>query len=161
MLQKIGVSKALTQDITLLIAIAFISFIFGILVGRRRLITILINIYVALALIWAVPASFWSDGSMKVYAFLIVVIALTIFGKELFDIYMSGSGTGFLSRVFAMSFLEVVLIFSVIFYFLPEKTALEWISREAYGYLTDGWFRFAWTLAPLVFLFVIHKKINR
>ncbi|MFZ5982406.1 MAG: hypothetical protein ACOYS2_02465, partial [Patescibacteria group bacterium] len=65
LLQKIGVSRELTQDVTLLIAIAFVSFVFGILVGRHRLITILINIYVALALIWAVPEAFLADSSYK------------------------------------------------------------------------------------------------
>ncbi|MFZ5982534.1 MAG: hypothetical protein ACOYS2_03125, partial [Patescibacteria group bacterium] len=89
------------------------------------------------------------------------VVALTVFGKELFDIYISGSGTGFLWRVFVMSFLEVVLIFSVVFSFLPRKTALEWISGDALNYLAGDWFRFVWAVAPLLFLFVIHKKINR
>ena len=44
LLQKIGVSRELTQDVTLLIAIAFVSFIFGIFV----LLIIALAIYIFL-----------------------------------------------------------------------------------------------------------------
>jgi hypothetical protein len=161
LLSNLGLSKAMAQDASLLIIIILVSFVFGMFIGRHRLVTILINIYAAVALLGAVPDKFFGTFNYKLLAFLAIVIGMTILGKKLFEIYLSGSGTGFLWRVFAMSFLEVVLIISVIFTIIPKKEALAYVSVTAYGYLTGDWWRFLWMAAPLVFVFIIHKKLNR
>lgn len=161
LLSNLGVSKAFTQDVSLLIIIALVSFVFGTFIGRHRLITILINIYVAVSLLSVVPEGSFSAYTYELLAFLAVVAGMTFFGKKLFEINISGAGTGFLWRVFVMSFLEVVLIISVIFTIIPKKEALAYVSQTAYGYLTDDWWRFVWMAAPLVFMFIIHKRLNR
>jgi len=158
---KFGVAPGLVQDATLLLVIIFTSFVFSMLIGRYKLITILINIYVSLAVLAAVPAGYLTDYTYQLYFFFGLVIVLTLASKKLFEIYISGSGSGFLWRVFAMSFLEVVLFLSVALSIMPEKTALGYVSKISYGYLASPNAQFIWIIAPLIFILAIHKKMNR
>lgn len=158
---KIGLPQSLFQDMTLVLVIVFISFIFGMFVGRYKLITILINIYVSLAILTAVPEGYLTEYTHRLIFFFALLIILTLVSKRLFEIYISGSGSGFLWRVFIMSFLEVVFLISITLSLLPKKTALEYVSKTAYDYLASPIAHFVWMIIPLAFIFVIHKRLNR
>ena len=161
MLSKIGLSQQLTQDVSLLIVVALASFIFGMFIGRYKLITILINIYVSFAVMTVVPAEYFSDYMYRLIFFLAGIIILTLVSKKLFEIYISGSGSGFLWRVFAMSFLEVIFLLSIILSIVPKKVALGYVSPTAFEYLASPNARFFWMVAPMAFMFFIYKKLNR
>lgn len=161
LLSKLGLSTNISQDITLLLVIIFVSFIFGMFMGRYKLISILINIYVSLAIISAVPEIYITDYTYRLSGFLIMVILLTLAGKKLFEIHISGAGTGFLWRVFAMSFLEVIMLISILLTFVPAKIALDYVSPTSYDYLASENARLIWLVAPMVFMFFIHKRLNR
>jgi hypothetical protein len=158
---KLGIPASMSQDITLLLAIALISFVFGMFIGRYKLITVLINIYVSLALIAAVPEKYYTDYTYKLILFFVLLTILTIVSKRLFEIYISGSGSGFLWRVFAMSFLEVMMLISVTLTLLPKKVALEYVSLTSYEYLATDPAKLVWLVVPLLFMFFIHKRLNR
>jgi len=145
----------------LLLALVFISFIFGMFIGRYRLLTVLINTYVSFAILSVIPPGFISDYSYELIAFLTLVVGLTLLGKKIFEIHISGAGSGFLWRVFAMSFLEVTLLLSIILSILPKKTALSYVSSSSLDYLASPNARLIWMVAPLIFLFFIHKRLNR
>lgn len=156
-----GVSVALTQDISLLLILVVCSFIFGMFIGRYKLITILINIYVAFAITQVVPDKYFVDYIYELVFFIAGIILLTLSGKQLFEIYISGSGSGFLWRVFAMSFLEIVFLLSIVLSIVPKKIAMDFISPTVFGYLASENTRFIWMMIPLVFMVFIHKRLNR
>ncbi len=158
---KLGISTSLSQDITLFFVIALVSFIFGMFIGRYKIITVLINIYVSLAVVNAVPEKYFTDYTYKLLLFYALVVILTIVSKRLFEIYISGSGSGFLWRVFAMSFLEVVMLISITLALIPKKVALEYVSPASYDYLAIDMARLFWIVLPLIFMFTIHKRLNR
>lgn len=160
-LSKLGVSQNMAQDATLLLVVVFASFIFGMFIGRYKLISILVNIYVALAILAAVPAGYINGYTQTLIVFFATLIILTLVSKRLFEIYISGSGSGFLWRVFAMSFLEVVFLISIVLSILPKKVALEYVSSNSYDYLASPIAQFIWLIIPLAFIFVIHKRLNR
>lgn len=160
-LSKLGVSPDMAQDFVFLLAIIFVSFIFGMFIGRYKLVTVLINIYVSLALLASVPKGYLSDYTQELLFFFASLVILTLVSKRLFEIYFSGSGSGFLWRVFAMSFLEVVFLASVTLSIMPKRMALTYISANSYEYLASPEAHFIWMLAPLVFIFMIHKRLNR
>jgi hypothetical protein len=158
---KIGVPSNLIQDVTLLVIVILASFIFGMFIGRYKLLTILVNIYVSVAVLSAVPISLFPDYTYRLIFFFATLIVLTLISKRLFEIYISGSGSGFLWRVFVMSFLEVVFLFSVALSIMPKNVALGYISPTSYEYLASENAHLAWMIIPLAFLFFIHKRINR
>jgi len=160
-LVSLGVSPQLTQDISLLVVVAILSFVFGMFIGRYKLITILINIYVAYAVTMTVPIQYFSDYLYKLIFFLAGIIILTLISKQLFEVYISGSGSGFLWRVFVMSFLEVVFLLSIILAFIPKSVALGYVSPMAYTYLATENAQLAWMIIPMAFMFFIHKRLNR
>lgn len=157
----LGVSPQLTQDISLFLLVAVLSFVFGMFIGRYKLITILINIYVAFAVTVSVPDKYFTDYVYELVFFLAGVVVLTLVSKQLFEIYISGSGSGFLWRVFAMSFLEVVFLLSIVLSIVPKSVAMEYVSPAAYGYLATENAHLAWMIIPMAFMFFIHKRLNR
>ncbi|MDP1883806.1 MAG: hypothetical protein Q8L10_00385 [Candidatus Moranbacteria bacterium] len=156
-----GVSPQMTQDISLFIVVAILSFVFGMFIGRYKLITILINIYVAYAVTMSVPAKYFSDYVYELVFFLAGIVILTLISKQLFEVYISGSGSGFLWRVFVMSFLEIVFLISIVLAIVPKSVALGYVSPTAYGYLASENARLAWMIIPMAFMFFIHKRLNR
>lgn len=158
---QLGLSSKTSQDVMLFLAIALISFVFGMSIGRFKLITVLINIYVSVALLGVFPKGILPDYTYSLMLFFGIIILLTVLGKKMFEIQLSGSGKGFLWRVFVMSFLEVMLLLSVALTIMPKKIALGYVSPSSYDYLVSPNFAFFWMLAPLVFMFLIHKRILR
>lgn len=158
---QMGVSASMTQDVTLILALVLVSFIFGMLVGRSRLITVLINTYVSFAILTVIPKTYLTDYNSAILAFFVLLVVLTILGKKIFEISISGSGPDFLWRVFGVSFLEVLLLTSIMISLMPKKAALVYVSKTAYDYLAGPNFQLIWMVAPLLGILFIHKKLNR
>ncbi len=123
--------------------------------------TVLINIYVSFAIVSVIPKDFIEDYSYMMAAFFGLLIVLTVANRRFFDLSFSGSGSGFMWRVFSMSFLQIVLILSIIFSILPRKVALTYISSVAYEYLASGWAALLWMALPLAYMIFIYKRAGR
>jgi len=158
LLSKLGLSPNLSQDVTLIFFIAFVSFIYGMVLGKYRVMNILINIYISFALIQVAPEGLLKNGQAKMIAFFILLVLLTIVSKRFYDIYFSGAGSSFLCKIFVVSFLQIILILSIIFSILPKGDALAYVSSSAYGYLVSGYFPLFWMAFPLIFLFFLCKR---
>ncbi|MFZ2975049.1 MAG: hypothetical protein WA055_00270 [Candidatus Moraniibacteriota bacterium] len=158
LLSKIGISQSFVQDFTLLLVVAILTVAVAFLVGRHRLIQMLFGTYVALALFSAFPEKYLSDYSFELVFFFVALALVTIFSKKIFGIYISSSE--FMWRIFVVSFLEVVLMLSIVFTITPKKIALEYISPNAYGYLVSPIFHFTWLFIPLLFVYLIRKRLN-
>lgn len=158
LLSKLGLSSGLSQDIMLVLFIAFVSFVYGMVLGKYRVMNILINIYVAFALVAVIPNGLIGDYQTKIIVFFALLLVLTFFSKKFYDISFSGSGTSFLWRIFAISFFQITLLLSILFTIMPKKEALGYVSVSAYGYLVSGYAPLFWMAMPLVFLFVFCKR---
>lgn len=93
----------------------------------------------------------------QIIAFFLFLVALTLMNRFLFDIHQSGSGLA-LWQVFAMSFLQVGLILSIVLVFVPAKEVLKYLSKDALFYFTSIWARLAWMALPLLFLIFVNKR---
>lgn len=158
LLLKIGISEQLTQDVSLILIIALASFLFGMLVGRHRIMAVLTSTYVSFALITVLPETLWPSDNYKFFTFLGIIIILTLANRRFLDVYFPGTGSSFLWKVFFISFLEIVLILSIGLSFLPAKEALGYVSASAYDYLVSGWAPIIWMVAPLVFMFFFGRR---
>ena len=156
--QNFGLASIAAELVTLVLMLLAFSAVFWLLIGRFRLHNFLINIYISMAILYVVPQDvmvFSKNASILI--FLIFLVLLTLMNKYLFDIHQSGSGMA-LWQVFLMSFLEVVLLLSIIFSFLPTKDVLKYISKNSLGYFVDPWWAFAWMVLPLAFLIFVKKR---
>lgn len=156
---KFGLPDILAKDISFLIFFILISIGFGMLVGRFRLINVLINVYIAIAILTVMPKEVFSPHSIVALLFFVVtVIVLTMIDSHLFDIHISGSGGSFFWRLFVMSFFEAGLIFSVLMSFWEQTILLDFISMDIYNLFVSSYARIFWMLAPLFILFFINKN---
>ena len=156
---KFGLSDILAKDISFLIFFILISIAFGMFIGRFRLINVLINVYIAIAIFTVMPKEIFSPYSLAaLFFFVVAVIVLTMIDSHLFDIHISGSGGSFFWRLFVMSFFEAGLIFSVFISFWDKDTLLKIISSDIYNLFVSQYARIFWMLAPLAVLFFINKK---
>lgn len=158
LLLKVGISQQLTQDVSLVLIILLASFLFGMLIGRNRIMAVLISTYVSFAMVSVVPGTIWPNESYQFFAFLGIAVILILANKRFLDVYFSGTGSGFLGKIFFISFLEIILILSIGFSFLPAEEALVYVSANAYSYLVLGWSKIFWMVAPLVFMFFFGRR---
>ncbi|EKE25819.1 MAG: hypothetical protein ACD_5C00028G0002 [uncultured bacterium] len=156
--KSLGLSVASAELVTLVLVILAVTVAFWLLVGRFRLHSVLINIYISFALVWSLPKDIIGNSStLPVLLFLIIVVLLTLMGKYTFDIHLSGSGLAYW-QIFTMSFLEVGLITSLLAGFVGDKTLLKFVSKDALFYFSSPWAKFLWLAMPLAFLVYINKR---
>jgi hypothetical protein len=158
LLSKIGISQSFMQDFFLLIVIVILTVALAFLVGRHRLVSLLFSIYISLALLGAVSVEYLQDYIFQLIFFFASLALFTILGKKIIGAYVSKAD--FMWRIFVLSFLEVVAISSIVFSILPKKIALEYISGSAYGYAVSSQFHLLWLLVPLIFVYIIRKRLN-
>lgn len=155
---QFGLASSAAELVTLLLVLLVFSTIFWLLIGRFRLLNFLINIYIAYSILHLVPTDTMGFSKYSsVLIFLISIVLLTLLNKYLFDIHQSGSGMA-LWQVFVMSFLEVVLLLSVICTLLPAKDITAYISKNSLSYFIDPWWKLGWMIAPLAFLMFVKKR---
>ncbi len=151
--------EKLAGDISFFLAFFVISVAFGMVVGRFRLVNVLINVYIAIAILTVVPSNILAiHNSSAFIIFILAITALTLVDSHLFDIHISGSGGKFFWRLFMMSFFEMGLIFSVLVSFWQKKTVLKYVSNSTYDYFASSNAQIFWMIIPLAFLFFINKK---
>ncbi|MFA6183822.1 MAG: hypothetical protein WC682_01835 [Parcubacteria group bacterium] len=156
---KFGLSDILARDISFMLLFLLLSIAFGMFIGRFRLINVLINIYIAIAILTVMPKEIFSPYSLAaLFFFVVAVIVLTMVDSHLFDIHISGSGGSFFWRLFVMSFFEAGLIFSVLISFWEKEVLLKFISADIYYLFVSQYARIFWMLVPLAILFFINKK---
>lgn len=148
-------------DLSLILFFVGISILSGFIFGRWKLVNILINVYVALALIGVMPRE-WFEVSVyaKSVAFTLLLIILSMFDERLFDIHITSAGTDFFWRFFVTSFLVTGAVFSSIFSFLPRAIALHWVTPNLYLYIASPWALLFWLVVPIFVLFVINTRLR-
>lgn len=155
---KIGISTDIAQNVIFILILIGVVFVLALVIGKRRLIPLLVSGYVSLAILSAAPKEYLVDYYYEAGFFLAILILISMYSKEFIDAYVSASG--FLWRVFVLSFLEAMFFLSIIFSILPKKIALNYVSSGAYDLFVSPNFYLAWIVLPLVFIFLIRRKIN-
>ena len=146
------------QDFTFLIAVILLTVAVAFLIGRHRLVSLLFGIYISLALLDVVSVKYIQDYLFQVIFFLVALFITTILGRKIVGAYVSKSD--FMWRIIVLSFLEVMAILSIVAAILPKEKALEYISPNAYSYLISPEFYLLWLTLPLIFVYLIRKRLN-
>lgn len=156
--QNFGLAGNVAELATILVVLLGMSVIFWFLIGRFRLHNFLINMYISFALVNVIPDNVMSfTKNSSILLFLVFVVFLTLMNRYIFDIHQSGSGLA-IWQVVVMSFLEVILLLSIIFSFFPNKDILKYVSQDYLAYFIDPWWRVVWMALPLIFLIFVKKR---
>jgi hypothetical protein len=158
---SLSLPKNIAGDLSLILLFVGVSLLVGFIFGRWKLVNILINVYIAVALVGVMPdAWFTVSDYAKAGAFVALLVALTMFDERLFDIHITSAGTDFFWRFFVTSFLVTGSVLSSIFSFLPKPVALSWVTPDLYLYIASPWALLFWLVVPIFALFVINSRLK-
>lgn len=160
-LDELALPVTLAGDLSLLLLFIGASLGIGFFLGRSKLVTILIDIYIARALLAILPGE-WLEFSLYGEAIVFGGLFLLLFfmDKRLFDLHISNAGADFFWRILVMGILVTGLLVSSFLYFLPRAVALDWISLTAYGYFASPLALTLWISAPILVLFFINNRLK-
>jgi hypothetical protein len=165
MLERLTNLFALPQniagDLSVILLFVGVSLLVGFIFGRWKLVNILINVYIAVALVGVMPDNWFTVSDYaKAGAFIALLVALTMFDERLFDIHITSAGTDFFWRFFVTSFLVTGSVLSSIFSFLPKSRALSFVTPDLYFYIASPWALLFWLVVPIFALFVINNRLK-
>lgn len=153
-----------TWDTFLFVFFLIAAFLYGISLGRDRIIVILISIYMALAVVTAVPdfvlhVTFNENFAFQITAFISVFIVLffLLSRSALLNTLGEGRHRGGIMEVIVFSFLHVGLLISIAMGFLPESF-IHNFSTTTISIFTNEWSKFLWIIAPIVAMVVLGKR---
>ncbi len=157
----LALPKNIAGDLSLILLFVGVSLLVGFIFGRWKLVNILINVYIAVALVGVMPDAWFA---VSVYAkagiFIVLLTVLTMFDERLFDIHITSAGTDFFWRFFVTSFLVTGSVLSSIFSFLPKSIALSWVTPDLYFYIASPWALLFWLVVPILALFLINTRLR-
>lgn len=161
LLSSLAIPKDIAGDLSILFLFVGISLLVGFIFGRWKLVNILINVYIAVALVGVMPETWFA---VSVYAkatvFIALLTALTMFDARLFDIHITSAGTDFFWRFLVTSFLVTGSVLSSIFSFLPKSVSLSWVTPDLYFYIASPWALLFWLVVPILALFFINTRLR-
>ncbi len=157
----LALPKNIAGDLSLILLFVGVSLLVGFIFGRWKLVNILINVYISVALVGVMPEAWFA---VSVYAkagvFIVLLTVLTMFDERLFDIHITSAGTDFFWRFFVTSFLVTGSVLSSIFSFLPKSVALSWVTPDLYFYIASPWALLFWLVVPILALFLINTRLR-
>ena len=159
--ESLHLPDKITGDFSLLLLFIGMSLGLGFLFGRFKLVSMLINVYIALAIISVIPESFLEFSKYAgAGAFVALLLFLTTIDKRLFDLHISTAATDFFWRMFVMSILVTGMVVSSVLTFLPKATALDLLSVTAYSYFASPIAVFFWLAMPILALLFINNRLK-
>ncbi len=159
--ETLDIAPNLAGDLSLMLLFIGVSIGMGFFLGRSRLISILIDVYIARALMAIIPTDWLTFSPFGgVIVFILLFIILFFVDRRLFDLHLSNASTDFFWRVLVMGILVTGLIVSTVLYFVPLKVALGFISLSLYGYFASATALVFWTVVPIVGLLFINNRLK-
>lgn len=155
-----------TWDLMIIIIFVIVSLLYGFSVGRDRLIVTLVSTYMALAVVNVVPfanmkwtAHLFVSTAWQVGMFLgiFLVLFFLLSQSALMSTIRGTDVRGSWWQVILFGFLQIGLLISVIFSYLPEP-ALNHFSSPVRFYFVSDVAKLFWVCVPIVLLILIRKR---
>lgn len=148
-------------DLFLILFFVVGALLYGMSLGRDRIIVILVALYMGLAVVQALPNAVLTVGLDQVYAFkltafvsVFVVLFFLLSRSALLRTIGANASEGRWWQTIIFSILHVGLLLSIVLSYLPPE-GLSKFSPLTIMLFTKEWGRFGWIVAPVVFMLLI------
>ncbi len=151
-------------DLFIILFFIVAGFLYGLSLGRDRIIVILISVYMALAVVNTAPfiGNYTADIGInqffgfRISTFVVVFIALFFLMSRsaLLSTVASSDARGSWWQVLLFSFLHVGLLISITLSFLPASASANLAPLTQQVFVQDTG-RFAWIVAPILAMVLI------
>jgi hypothetical protein len=159
-----GILKTLGQiagDFSIVGILVLVAVAIGFFFGRTKLIALLIDLYIAKAIVSVVPASLVNvPGYSNAILFAVVLCFLLLVDRYLFDLHLASRGSDFFWRVGIMSLLTVGMFMSIFLSLLPKEVALDFMTKNLYSYFVSDLASFLWLVLPLIALGFMNRRLR-
>ncbi len=146
-------------DFSFLLIFGAVALAVGFFFGRTRLIYLMLDVYIARALVSVIPGDWIAlVAYSNAIIFLLVFAFLFFTDHRLFDLHIPARASGFFWRVVIMGVLITGMIVSSLFSYLPEKEVLEYVSKTLYSYFVSDMAKMFWMITPLIVLGFINRR---
>lgn len=147
-----------TWDLFIILFFLVAAFLYGISLGRDRILVIMVSIYMALAVVNAAPESIVIKNlaTIRVSAFIGIFLLLffLLSRSALIRSIATGDSKGPWWQVMLFSVLHVGLLISVVLSLLPESSIAKLAPTTQRFFVQDP-APFLWVLAPIVLMVLI------
>ncbi|MFH1207522.1 MAG: hypothetical protein V1668_02860 [Patescibacteria group bacterium] len=157
-----------TWDLFIILFFVVAAFLYGLSLGRDRIITILVSIYMSLAIIEHAPflkSAAFQDSINKVtsqffvfqisaFVFLFIVLFLIISRSALIKTIASSDKAGPWWQVFIFSILHVGLLVSIILSYLPTDAVNNVLAPLTRQVFTTQFAQSVWIIGPVLAMLV-------
>lgn len=153
---------SLAGDVSLLLVFLVIAIGVGFFFGRTKLLSIMIDVYIARAFVAIIPQGWISAVSYAdAIIFGLAFVFLLLIDQKLFDIHLSNRGSDFFWRIVVMSVLITGMILSSVLSYLPNALVLSIVSATTKSYFTAPLAVVFWTAMPLFAVIFINGRLKR
>lgn len=153
-----------TWDLFIILFFVIAAFLYGLSLGRDRIIVILVSIYMALAVVNTAPYLGKSEAEigiqsifvLKMTAFvtIFVILFFLLSRSALLRTIASSDTLGRWWQVIIFSFLHVGLLISITLSFLPESAASHLAPLTQQIFVSET-ARFIWIILPIIAMILI------
>jgi len=155
-----------TWDLFIILFFVIAALLYGLSLGRNRIIAIMVSIYMTLAVINAFPLQFFGNEvrvnetfALQIGTFIAIFLGLFfILSRSALSGTILNSGVGGRWwQVIIFSFLQVGMLISVVLSFLPADILnnLTLVTRSIF---IGEWQEFLWIASPVVAMIIMRDK---
>lgn len=157
-----------TWDLFIILFFVVAAFLYGLSLGRNRVIIILISIYISLAIVKTAPYldGFSTEVSLNnssvfqvtVFVGLFVVLFFLLTRGALMRTIAAKNSQGVWYQSILFSFFQCGLMLSIILSYLPQEMLNDHVSKNMQSLFISDPAMFFWLVAPILVMVVIRKK---
>ncbi|OGI26050.1 MAG: hypothetical protein A3J76_05600 [Candidatus Moranbacteria bacterium RBG_13_45_13] len=156
----LGIKSNLAGDVSFLILFLLVSFVVSFALGKHRILVSLLGVYAAYVVISFAKFDFLKEPNMKALAFLAILAGFVIFFSKIIRGSVSGHGPMLMVKLVVGTAIVIGLSLSVILSWYTPKELSDVITPGTRKFFTGDFYQFLWTIAPLVYLGVVRKRID-
>lgn len=131
----------------------------GFLLGRNRLVNVVMSVYVALAFtnasVGVLPVDFPLSGA---WLFLVLLVLLTLVDRSLFEVHVPSSPQDVFWRVVVTGIMVTGMVTSVAVSMFPKKTVASFPITVPVRYFGTPLAEILWLVIPLLALLFMNKR---
>ncbi len=160
LLGNIGIKSNLAGDVSCLILFLVVSVAVSFLLGKHRILVSLFGIYISYAVVNLSSFDFLEDPKTKALVFLAILIGLIVFFPKIVRGSISGHGPYFYVKMAIGTAIIIGFSLSIILNWYPAKELADIVTPNVRTYFVGDFYKFLWTIAPLVYLGVVRRRID-
>jgi hypothetical protein len=160
LISGLGIKSNLAGDVSFLIIFLLVSFVVSFAMGKHRLLVSLLGVYAAYAVVSLASFDFLKEPSMKTLVFLAILVGFAAFFSKIVRGSVSGHGPMLMVKLVIGTAIVIGLSLSIILSWYTPKELADIITPGTRKFFTGDFWKFAWGIAPLVYLGIVRKRID-